>query len=476
MKSSEFEFRVLDALDGTLSGEEFMALQTELLEDTEAREVFKRFARLHSDLEMNYSPMAKTESPGVVPVDRIIARQRKRIMKGSLGAAAALVVISAVWMWFSLSPEPKPLDVTFHTTPDALFEIEHSGGDKIPVGNVLTVGSSIKLISGTLEGRFANGVRVVADAPCDFRVLSENRIGLGDGRVWLQVPSNAVGFEVETSDLLLVDLGTEFGVFASENEEHEVHVSKGAVEISSRLGTEKAEVLQAGTARKLTKDGRFQVISSDISRFQTQLPETISIPIVNHSFEDDVIKRDGRSSTVDVKKDDFDPDLLPVGWSDFDDGRNESISGNARGIVSHASDSFFNLTLTNTLDNDANDQSFFSSHRDIYQVLGAVIQANTSYTLKIDIGDRWLLGEAAGQPGSPVIRLGSGIEPGAHLLEPVAKKFPGQIDGDWVTWVLYFRTGPAPAYLGEPLRIELTNGTNVGWFDNIRLSATMRVE
>jgi hypothetical protein len=34
-----------------------------------------------------------------------------------------------------------------------------------------------------------------------------------------------------------------------------------------------------------------------------------------------------------------------------------------------------------------------------------------------------------------------------------------------------YTTGAAPAGLGDPLRIELTTDTNVGWFDNVTLDA-----
>lgn len=193
------------------------------------------------------------------------------------------------------------------------------------------------------------------------------------------------------------------------------------------------------------------------------------VSIVNHSFEDDMIPRDGNTATVASPTDDYNPNLLPTGWLGFNDGRGGD-SGN-RGIVSHASDSFFNASLTNTPDTDANDQSLFTAARDVYQILPSTLAANTVYTLSIDIGDR-IFSNAGGNPGTPVIRLGYGSTPNSQvILELNQSNQVSQVDGNWVTWTGQITTGENPTGIGQALRIELTTGENVGWFDNVRLDA-----
>ncbi len=476
MNESEFEFRLLDLLDGNLSDEEFAALESELLRDAGARRAFKRFARLHSDLEIRYTSTAKIEDLGVVPVERILARQRKRVLHGSLLAAAALLVISAVAMWMILTPEAPVSIATFQTAPNSAFTLTYEGDGDAPMGNVLAEGSQIRLVSGTLEGVFASGVRVVANAPCEFRVLKEDRIALAKGVAWFQVPAKAVGFAVETSEMTVVDLGTEFGIIAADRGEDEIHVSKGSVEVTVRVQGGEKQVLQAGQARRVGRGGRLQAIEPDSSRFLTELPhpQTVPITIANHSFEADVLPRDGNPNTAREMGDDHHPDLLPTGWTGFDDGRNNATAGDARGLVSHADDSFYNKTLGNTPDNDANDQSFWTAQRDVYQVLEATLEANSIYTLTVDIGDRRYDRDVRGDSGTPIVRLGTGTSPGSDLLTSKVAILPAQEDGGWVTWTLRFQTGPQPPGLGEPLRVELTNGQNVGWFDNVRLKVTNR--
>ncbi len=196
------------------------------------------------------------------------------------------------------------------------------------------------------------------------------------------------------------------------------------------------------------------------------------LQIINPSFEDDVIPRDGDPETVADATDDFDADLVPTGWTEFDDGRNNAAAGDARGIVSHASDAFFNVSLTNTPDQDVNDQSFFTAQRDIFQVLSDTLEANTTYTLSVDIGDL-VAGSDGGASGTPAVNLGYGSFTGENVVLTLDQRNqPPQTDGDWVTWTGEFTTSSMPIGFGEQLRIELTNGTNVGWFDNVRLSAT----
>ena len=466
MNESDIEFRILDLLDGNLSDEEFTALQSELLRDADARKTFKRFVRLHSELEIRYTSTAKIERIGIVPVDRIIARQRRRIVRGSLLAAAALLVLSAVAMWLIMAPASPPTLGTFRTAPNSAFTLIHTGDDDAPMGNVLTEGSKIRLVSGTLEGNFASGVRVVAEAPCEFRVLTKDRIALRKGVAWFHVPPKAVGFAVETVELTIVDLGTEFGIVAANREGDEVHVAKGSVEVMVSAQGGETQILQAGQARRVAGDGQLQTIRPDASRFRTELPRTVPIAIANHSFEADDVSRLPNNLHMDI---------VPTDWSGFDDGRNNAASGNKRGLVSHAPGSVVNPSLGVTPDPTDADQSFFTVQRDLYQVLPATLIANSVYTLTVDIGDRDY-SESGGNPGTPVIRLGTGTTPGTGLLTPSARKVPPQIDGGWVTWSFTYVTSATTPGLGERLRIELTNGTKVGWFDNVRLSVTKSSE
>ena len=71
------------------------------------------------------------------------------------------------------------------------------------------------------------------EGPCDLQVLDEDRVSVTEGVAWFEVPPQAVGFTVETPRFAAVDLGTEFGVVVRADSDHELHVTKGSVEMRS---------------------------------------------------------------------------------------------------------------------------------------------------------------------------------------------------------------------------------------------------
>lgn len=121
-----------------------------------------------------------------------------------------------------------------------------------------------------------------------------------------------------------------------------------------------------------------------------------------------------------------------------------------------------------------------STGDNIYQVLVATLAANSTYRMRVDIGDRT---DLSAQSGS--IRLGyvstsptTDHDYGLNLLDAtvVNNAIPvngaGASDG-WTTWESTFTTGASPAGLGRPLRIELVTagGVQTLW-DNVRLEVT----
>ncbi|MBT3297264.1 MAG: hypothetical protein HN919_18590 [Verrucomicrobia bacterium] len=131
---------------------------------------------------------------------------------------------------------------------------------------------------------------------------------------------------------------------------------------------------------------------------------------------------------------------------------------------------------------DGTDTSHYSNAAvdNIYQVLVATLAANATYTLRVDLGDRNAL---TAQPGE--IRLGyvsasptTDKDYGLNLLTAVVVNDTVPVNGGgasdgWQTWESTFTTGPSPAGLGQPLRIELVTlgGVQTLW-DNARLEVS----
>jgi hypothetical protein len=105
--------------------------------------------------------------------------------------------------------------------------------------------------------------------------------------------------------------------------------------------------------------------------------------------------------------------------------------------------------------------------------LSALLAANTTYTLTVDVGDRTDINFAGA-----ILNLGTGPGAGNNLLPAVviANTTPTNTaaagDG-WQTWQSTFTTGAAPANLGQPLRIDLVNINGIQTlFDNVRLDGS----
>lgn len=84
-------------------------------------------------------------------------------------------------------------------------------------GNVLTPGTRlgaghVRLVSGTAELQFDNGVRAICTGPIDIELRGPLHAWLHHGEVVLRVPPSGIGYTLETKDAVIVDLGTEFGV------------------------------------------------------------------------------------------------------------------------------------------------------------------------------------------------------------------------------------------------------------------------
>lgn len=93
----------------------------------------------------------------------------------------------------------------------------------------------IRLHSGLLELEFSNGVRCVLQGPVVFNLHSKMKTFCESGRVTVDVPKQAIGFEVNTPFMNVRDLGTAFVVDVDEHQSA-VHVIEGKVEVEKLDG------------------------------------------------------------------------------------------------------------------------------------------------------------------------------------------------------------------------------------------------
>lgn len=271
MNRMTIEDQILALLDGDLSAEEAASLEAVLRNDPDALQTYVKLVDLHNALETRFALGRSVNNPPLISADRIIARQRRPIAKMSLLATAAVLLSGAVVMALIVAPSAPPQIATFRTTPDSRYSLSYEGEGGAPRDGQLAVGSRLLVSEGAFEGVFSNGVRLVAEAPCDLRVLAEDRVAIDRGAAWFRVPAEAKGFVAETPGLKVVDLGTEFGVISRPGIPDEVHVIAGWVEARARNEDGVTEILQAGMARRVQADGRLGEIKPDPSHFRKRL-------------------------------------------------------------------------------------------------------------------------------------------------------------------------------------------------------------
>jgi FecR protein len=117
---------------------------------------------------------------------------------------------------------------------------------------------SIRCLSGTLKLAFDSGAMVTLEGPVYLEVLSGMRIRAERGRIIARVEGAAKGFAIETSNTLVVDRGTEFGVEIDPAGQTGVVVFDGEVDLSgsrSAAGRPPIKRLVQGEAMRVDRAG-----------------------------------------------------------------------------------------------------------------------------------------------------------------------------------------------------------------------------
>lgn len=273
----ELHDRILALLDGTLNPSGIQQLDSELKASREARDLFRQLATLHSALEEQGESkfrMGRT----LIPMERLLADQRRAMARNSLVAAAVVLLVSALVLWVKMVPRVPATLGEFRVGSGAVFSVVHSENWEATTGKELGEGSRLRLSQGSIELKFVSGVRCVVEGPADLKLLADNRIRLPEGSAWFEVPPSAVGFTVETPQLTAVDLGTDFGVVAGPDQADQVHVIKGLVAVKAAGAGDDREplLLKEGEACEVLAGGEFRKIDIRPDKFVTALPNPIT--------------------------------------------------------------------------------------------------------------------------------------------------------------------------------------------------------
>jgi ferric-dicitrate binding protein FerR (iron transport regulator) len=214
--------------DGRLDEEQTRELNTLLRISAAARERFRAQAHFHGLL---HSAVASASVENALTVVTGGQSLRRRWFAAPLRFAAAVLALAVgagvvTWQMFGQATiGPVVATLGDHSG----VRLSYVDGTRLPTANGQELhAATYRLDAGIMQVVYDNGAKVLVQAPARFELATNQLLRLQRGRLSARVPEAAIGFIVETPTAKVVDLGTEFGVTAGENDS-EVHVFEGEV-------------------------------------------------------------------------------------------------------------------------------------------------------------------------------------------------------------------------------------------------------
>ncbi|GAA5508162.1 LamG-like jellyroll fold domain-containing protein [Novipirellula caenicola] len=128
----------------------------------------------------------------------------------------------------------------------------------------------IQFESGLIEIQTTSGALMVLEGPADLEIISDMEVRCRQGRFRVDVPPPAEGFLVHAPFVKVVDRGTAFAMNINPNEETEVHVIDGLVELVSPTDTDSMRELRKGDSVSVASAGAYRDIPSQSNSFPSE--------------------------------------------------------------------------------------------------------------------------------------------------------------------------------------------------------------
>jgi len=252
---------VFKLISGSITEDELAKLEEVLIHDEEARKhyyeliyvsialknaegilSFEEALNFDMDLWQYMAEFEKTapmlEIPKEKPPRELIQkvvyppRQKQKVSKFSLvflviNAVAILFFILFLWITPSKLIEVATLSDSINAKWADIDTSMQNGTRLVAPSNKLM------LRKGIAELTFDDHTKAVIEAPAEFQILADDRIGLTYGKVYVMVPPGSIGFSVYTPYTKIIDLGTEFGVQVDDSGDMRLYVLEGKTSLVS---------------------------------------------------------------------------------------------------------------------------------------------------------------------------------------------------------------------------------------------------
>ena len=266
-------------MESSLDDQEQKQLDSLLQQSEEAREYYNDYIDTHIALDWHYGDKSLDLPSGLEPMINQKQEKKKRPVIQFVGP---IIALAAVLTFVFLKPDQKTPNENQYTLLKSV-SASWDNDSKYAVGDGFKNGSH-KLNTGYCELTNNKGVKIIVEGPAEFELISEKKVKLQKGTLVATVDDDKLGFEVDTPQTNVLDLGTEFGVSVSDNGETEVHVLEGKVE--TRTGRSK-QLLKESEASFITAKSTVAK-QADAGKFMRILPEkhTDKISYIHWPFDE----------------------------------------------------------------------------------------------------------------------------------------------------------------------------------------------
>lgn len=266
--TARFEELLAAVLEGAATEAERAEFGRLLDASPERVEAYMRQARMHVMLEACAGLREQRAEDGGRRTEGGGARFWVRRWHVAAAAAAAAVLLAGLAVW-RLSAPPSASVATVRASRHGQW----ADGREVAEGTALHAGYWM-LQSGLVELVMRGDTVLLVEAPASFEIVDAMHARLLAGKLVVRMPKGRSGFVVDTPELHVQDLGTEFGVSVSSGGESQLQVFDGKVRAET-AGSAVRRELRAGETVKSTTAGGLVDEAYDEKRFIRRFPPVV---------------------------------------------------------------------------------------------------------------------------------------------------------------------------------------------------------
>ena len=263
--SEQDRFSELMALyfQGGMSEEDFAELSSLLRDDKANRDEFRLMAGVDADLR---SISSEGELDSQLSLPPVSTTPRWPLVIAAI-ATSIMVIVGVSWYIDSTIADRGV--ARMDTRPIAVLAASHEAkfADGFSPTSSGIEASEYHLIEGAITLDFRSGVTVAIEGPSEFSIEDDMKMHLRKGKAWAVVDKSGQGFVIETPEMEIEDLGTEFGVMV-EGDRSELHVFAG--EVNVRRNETPVELVRETRGLVWEKEAREEVLA-DYTSFKTSV-------------------------------------------------------------------------------------------------------------------------------------------------------------------------------------------------------------